>query len=540
MFKRIICLYVIFLLCFSLSIPISFSYVNADSNNNYIHEYKSVDEDLESFDFDYKKYYIEKDLCYRPILIQFNESLSSMYSDLLYVYDPNNLIKHNYFECIVKVSNDNINYDTLKTIKKNSVNAGLSSDGLVKRFSLDIFEDYRNEYSYREYEITNLFGYEFSAIYRFGPSLSMSYNQSINVYLLDAFAWSYRFDTDKWFDNFKDKLFFSGRDSTKEQKFYSFAIHDGWEIGNIEEISFQYKEALLEAYRHNINDTSMSHEFYSNVNDELYGPKFYKWNNQNTENNYDTSDYLGNSVKDIGNRLNYQFKTVKPESKEITGSDGKLFDNFYYKWNTILDKYSFDLAFTGCDIIDYSNNFMKNNYRYFIINYDESIYSYRKHGVHYYTDYSLWVNYKEKNLDFCNYLIEHGKYPYIPSNSSYPYMYLIDSYFVQEKFIFDIKPKTITYRDVFGYKRTAACSVSPKMFPDGGGGDNSPNELGCNGSLQDLLTILIGVLGIAGLILLFYGIFKFYQFISSITLSARLKENNKHLRNNNHDKGKKK
>ena len=84
MFKRIISYLSLFFTCL-LFIPIETLTLNAEEQLEF-ELLKTVDEDLSEFDFDYERYFIDKSLCYRPIVIFFNELISLFFRNNVFGY----------------------------------------------------------------------------------------------------------------------------------------------------------------------------------------------------------------------------------------------------------------------------------------------------------------------------------------------------------------------------------------------------------------------------------------------------------------------
>ena len=140
MFKKIISYLIIFLFCLCCYPYSTVHIVQADEGTSFeTQTLQSVDKDLKGFGFDYEKYLVEKELCYRPILINFNESSSEAYSDLLYIYDPNNLLDESINVSLLIYYSHNVNSlsgVTPNSLVKEAVYDSSNSTGEVKRYSL--------------------------------------------------------------------------------------------------------------------------------------------------------------------------------------------------------------------------------------------------------------------------------------------------------------------------------------------------------------------------------------------------------------------
>lgn len=97
-------------------------------------------------------------------------------------------------------------------------------------------------------------------------------------------------------------------DTLKDQLFYSFYVAN-WNVKEIKSIDLVYKKVLLEGFRHNEADKGSTSEFYKGT-DEEFSPKYYEWNDNNTKDNYDKSNYLGSILSEIGSKVDYTHKTI--------------------------------------------------------------------------------------------------------------------------------------------------------------------------------------------------------------------------------------
>lgn len=509
--------------------------VNAEENQ--IDIYKSVDDDLKEFNFDYERYFINESLVYRPIIINFNESLSSEYTDLLYIYDPHDLLDENTIQYDVLTSSDGKTFNHYDSCTKTIFAAGTSSDGKVKRYAINGYESFRDTAKYREYQIKTLDEYSVDSIYRFGPSNTLEYANSINMYLEDPHNWSWHFDEDNWWENVKD--WFTSSDVLKDQLFYSFKIPEGWNVNEIKSIDIQYKKVLLEGYRATVADKNSTHNYYKNVNDEIYKPIFYKWNDNNSSTYLDKTNMLGNSISDIGNKVSYTYKTIKPSS--VTSSTNNLQKT--YKWNSIQNVSSFKQAFGAeSDIYKFASSFYVNDDEdYWIINYDDFYYSYQMKNLHYYDKNKFTGNktYNNDNSLLANYLIEEGNVIGYDADS---YMditrYYVNSYHFIEEYTFDITARYITYSDCFGFVRTAACSVAPVMEKEGSGG-TSDSPFPTLPDPDDLWKLIMLILGVVGLTFIFICSVSIFDKISNIGTKSKVRKIDKRFNDLYKDKPKK-
>ena len=482
--------------------------------------YKTVDEDLKDFNFDYTKYYVNPDLVYRPIVIQFNESTSENYSDLLYLYDPNNSFDLDVLTYDVYYGDSSDKLDVIDlNLKTTLYHSGVSEDGKVKRLALNTFDEKRNEYKYRKYILKSLDDYEIYSVYMFDSNY-INYSNCINLYLENPHNWSWHFDEDTtWWENFKDS--FKHGDTLKDQLFYSFYIPAKWDVSEIKSIDLKYKKVLLEGYRANIADTTSVHDFYQNENDELYKPKFYKWNENNTSaSNYDRSMLLGYSLNSIANKVNYTFKTIEPL---IVRSDSYGVKNDYV-WNSIQDLESFERAF-GKDSEIYK--FATENYiesqkdNYWIINYDKFYYTYQQEMEfipgsnitnHSFYDWCVARNVATKNN--------------VPGVNGGFYDYYLP-YSFSEEYTFDISATSITYEDSLGISKTLAVSVAPVLNKEGSGGTSTNPFPSSEDFLETFKKILSILLLVFGFLFIGYAIYLLCSLSSNYRLKKTVKQNNK-------------
>ena len=203
--KKIIISIFSFIYLFLLGTPLSSVNVVFATEEPIITINQSVDEDLKAFNFDYEKYQVNKDLCYRPIIINFNESTSEDYMDLLYVYDPNNSFNLSKAKYHFGYGEDETNYSYINNCEINLYLSGTSSDGTIKRYAMNGYRDERINYKYRAYQFIYLDNYEVNNAYLFENTSGLIYSNCMNIRLEDPHNWSWHFDEDTSFwENFKD------------------------------------------------------------------------------------------------------------------------------------------------------------------------------------------------------------------------------------------------------------------------------------------------------------------------------------------------
>ena len=487
-----------FMFIFSLFSPVALQ-VNAQETSLTI--YQSVDDDLKTFNFDYKKYLVNPELVYRPIVINFNESLSDNYADLLYIYDPNDEFNLNTLSCDISYGNsENSFYLTNNDVTCNLYFAGSSNDNLIKRYVVS-FPETRNDSNYRKYTINSLDNFDVNLIYLFKNSNFLEYSNSMNIKLEEAHNWSYHFDEDtSYWETFKDWL--TGSDILKDQLFYSFVIPEKWDVSNIETIDIQYKKCLLEGYRSNVADDSSIHNFYKNTQDELYKPYFYSWNENNNNTYLDKTNYLGSSIYEIGNKIPYSFNKIKPTTVTSVGLQHN------YTWKSIMSSSQFKNSFgKDSEIYKFASEYYgAENKNFWIINYDEFFYHYQVKSLPYY-DKNKYTGDKvffEDNLSFSAWLMDNGVTVGHDADSYIGYTrYFLNYYKFTEEYTFDISATSITYRDSKMVSRTLPVSVSPVMEKEGSpGGSEGICVIGDNCKC-DFLCLLKKIIAIIGGITLF-------------------------------------
>lgn len=520
--KKILISIFSFIYLFLLGTPLSSVNVVFATEEPIITINQSVDEDLKAFNFDYEKYQVNKDLCYRPIIINFNESTSEDYMDLLYVYDPNNQFNLSKITYHFAYGESLDNYLYFYNWERSLFLSGTSSDGTIKRYAMNGYTFHRNEATYRLYYLNTIIGeqsgsineYPVDSTYLFQNSNSLTYSNCMNIRLEDSHNWSWHFDEDTSFwENFKDA--FLNKDTLKDQLFYSFYIPDKWNVYNIQSIDLKYKKCLLEGNRYNVADTGNTHDFYQNSDDELYGPNFYKWKDTNTKDNYDTSELLGHSISEVGNLISYTYDTILPEDKESIGMINQ------YKWNSIQNLSSFEKAFgKDSEIYKFASQYMTHdNENYWIINFDEYWYSYDE-GF-----YPLMFG----NKSFEKYCYDSG----LETRNANDFGEGFDYYSFIEEYVFDIEATSITYEDSLNVTRTLPTSVAPVMEKEGSGGDSdTPSEI-IQDKVNDLKNDYDELMKIIGFILIVLLIIGILSSLSKIKKTIQL---NKIIRNNKKNK----
>lgn len=476
--KKFILFFLTFITCLFL-IPNDYVVANAEtsvSDNVIINQ--SVDDDLAEFNFDYERYCVDEDKFYQPIMINYRESLSSEYYDLVYFYNLHSFSTPYYLKINIYVGD---NVDSLTKIKSENYRlyqAG-SNENNIYRFALNAFDTYRNEYKYRLYEIVSVscrffetekyMSYELNNLYQFEKNNTYySYSNCMNVILEDAHCWSWHFDEDNDWDNFWEWVGGNRSDVLKDQLFYSFYISN-WDVSEIKSIDLQYKKVLLDGWRHNVADIGNESEFYDNAEDpDGFAPKFYKWNDNNTKDSLDKSNLLGYSKSSIANKISYTSKTITPTSKTSVGVEHD------YTWDTILNINEFKTQFgEDSNIYDFASGYFtskENQDNYWIINFDEFYYTYLKNNV--LTSYESYSIFEEYNLEFNDYLKEHNvNVDYYNASSEAPVYYgRRECYSFTQEYVFDMRALKMTFEDSNKVEHTLPTSVAPVDEEASGGG----------------------------------------------------------------------
>lgn len=457
-------------------------------DNKLLKVNRSVSEDLEKFDIDFSKYYVDNEMVIEPILLQYAESLNSDSMDLYYFYDPNDQFTYSSIAYSVNYSNTDTVIEDIKSgayssttieypFNKTLYFTGVSEDGYVKRFSSFVSEEElsnRLSYEYRYYNIKGLNNdeYKIENQYLFNSNNSVSYSNDLTIKLLDPHCWSWHFDEDNGWQNFCD--WFTGRDTLKDQLFYSFYV-DGWEISDIKSIDLMYKKVLLKGYRYNEADTGNKSRFYKDDTDSKYKPKYYAWNESNSKDNYDTSDYLGSSLEEVTNKVNYTYKTITHAKEKSVGVKHE------YEWDLIQNNSSFKSAFgEDSDIYKFANNYFNaTNQEYWIINFDDFYYSYSQSQIVVGDDYDLAIMSmggatSQENRSFVTYLKQNN----VPSFTQMPTGAKMVNYysFVQE-YVFNMKATQMTFTDSNETTRTLPVSVTPVSEEASGGTSEEVDDL---------------------------------------------------------------
>lgn len=512
--------------CYCL-LPNNIVHVKANDGTEAIIN-KSVDEDIKTFNFDVNRYKIDSKLVYRPILITYIESKSSKFYDLVYFYDPNDefdLQKANVTIEGKENADSEIKY-TYTSIY-NLTYAGMSKDKTIKRYFLNTYNVDKLNYKYREYSIntcsTDSYTYTLDNHFLFNQLGELEYNNCVNIRLEDAHAWSWHFDEELYAPDLWEKIknYFGQikHDTLKDQLFYSFYILNDWNLKEIKSMDIEYKKVLLKGFRHNVADTTGKSEMYNPDVIDDYSPKYYKWNDNNSLDNYDTSILLGNKISEFGNSVDFTYKTINSEKVSSKG----LRHN--YTWNSIQDSNQFRTCFgVDSDIYKFANYFFNDSSKkYYIINYDTFFYSYYNASIPYKNrDYNVI----EKNKNFSNYLLDNGIFPKtwidsITGSNPQDISYTLDCYIFTQEYTFDISAKYITYEDYAGVEYTYPVSVA-SVNQEGSGG-TSEKPFTWLDIIKIIFCVVFGLIALIFLWPLLLPIGKIIVYIISIPFKALYK-----------------
>lgn len=457
---------------------------------------QTVDEDLKSFNFDYTRYKLDSKRVYQPILINYLESVSQNYYDLLYFYDPNNEFKLNEITIDISTGDNTNSLNKVKEQKYKLIEAGTSEDNTIKRYAFKGYEDYRTS-NYRKYDLQTLTYNDTSMqlvnSYLFNSNTKeFEYSNCINVKLEDPHAWSWHFDEDSLQENSWEaclKWLGFKKDTLKDQLFYSFYVAN-WNVKEIRSIDLVYKKVLLEGFRYNQADTGTKSEFYKGI-DEEFSPKYYKWNDNNTKDSFDTSNYLGSNIKEIGSKVEYTYKTITSEEKTSIGIGHD------YTWKSILTKNQFKDTFKETsDIYKFASNYF-NSDNYWVINYDDYFYHYsdnnefKFYGDPYKSNPSM-RKYKQydstKYNDFTSYLKNHNVEA--KEYSNLPNFYYMKFYNFSQEYTFDIQATNITFEDNNKTTYSLPVSVAPVDEEASGGFSEYPTSTRTTRIFKLILIIL--------------------------------------------------
>lgn len=525
----------------------SYIAVSADETDSNITINQTIEQDLETFDFDYTRYFLSESEYLHPVVVNFRESKSTDYYDLLYVYGRKE--KVNIKECMIGF--DSVSYslyvgDTYDDAMSESDCVYLNvikdvihqdfiyieeTDGYL--FRLALRSSYRASFNCRYYKFNELNYYiektprlqedvtlEIDNYYLFDNSLSFIYSNCVNVILEDAHCWSWHFDEDSGWENFWEWWSGNKSDLLNDQLFYSFYVKN-WNIKELKSIDLKYKKALLEGYRYNEADVGNTKEFYQGYTGTSVDPKYYLWNENNSSEYFDKSIFLGNSIQEISDSINYNFKTIDANDVNNISTSSKE-----YKWNSILNIVEFQNIFGhDSNISKFASNFFTEDFEnYWIINFDEYYYYYLKTQVSYYSsvkgsyfhpedvyDHSLEMS------DFINYCESHGLSSQVIGSSGdwgseWTSKYY-EVYHFNQEYVFDMSATKMTFEDYSGAEYELPTSVAPVNQEGSGGTSIRPSD-----NAFDLLKLIALLFGIGILIVLLPLLITFVKLLVNIII----------------------
>ena len=370
----------------------------------------TIEEDLQSFNFDYQKFLFNENQISNPIIVNFKPSFSKDYVSLFYVYYPLNTDDSFYLNGSITNENNEVIYledielgvidsneegflrltykteltDELSSFIDNSLklkfiinikSSNLKSDDCYFNFDKQLTNDdrslIRKEYS----KTTNL-------------NETKYYHQDFSTYttiieLNDPHVWSYRFDTDNSWENFLESaanLFGFDSDSLEDQFFYSFSLPYGWSDYEIADISLRWKEVLLTAYSYNIVSNIDIYDYFETETSEgTINSDCDEYNNHlsplaSYSSAYDNR-FLGYTKNQVKNNTEYHqdpyvYDTISPTV--VSSNIGST----TYTWKKIQTVSEFNNAFRELDdILTFASSYMPAD-NYYIINFDEFEYNY--------------------------------------------------------------------------------------------------------------------------------------------------------------------
>ena len=402
----------------------------------------TLDEDLNSFNFDYEKFIFNKEQIINPIIVNFKPSFSKDYVSLFYVYYPLNIDDSFYLNGSITNENNEIVY--LEDIELGIIDS--NEDGFLRlTYKTDLSKELSsfidnsqnlnfiiniktstfvsdNCYFNFDKQLTNedrsLIRKEYSQTTNLNET--KFYRQDFSTYstiieLNDPHVWSYRFDTDDAWENFLESaanLFGFDSDSLEDQFFYSFALPYGWSDYEIADISLRWKEVLLTAYSYNIvSNIGIYDYFETKTREGTIDPNCDEYNNHEQplarySSLYDNR-FLGYTKNQVKNNSEYHqdpyvYDTISPTV--VSSNIGST----SYSWNKIQTSLEFKNAFRELDdILSFASSYMPND-NYYIINFDEFEYSYNNMNFVYASSLSSNSSPTGYYQEFLNYLNNSG------------------------------------------------------------------------------------------------------------------------------------
>ena len=496
------------------------SSVQLEEKSSGISVKQSVDEDIKLFadKVGLEKYLqFDSSSVYEPIVLYFAESGSSEYLDLIYILDPLNQwdCKSLYADCYV---GNNSNYEEFTECAFTDLEvplyfSGQSSDKKIKRYAMNLYssgaiENYRSKYPYRFYEFVDLHYKDESgedkvidlfSKYLFNSSGTVDYSTSCNVTLGDPHCWSYHFDEDSssenWWEGFKETFGYQYQEQLRDQLFYSFYFKD-WKVSQIQSVDLSYKKVLLEGTRANKADYGTKQSYYQGPDYYNFAPKYYSWNDSNSNESLDKTNYLGSSLSEIAPEVPLTNVSVYPEN---VSSVGMKHD---YRWNKIQNIDAFKKAFgEDSGIYQFATQFMTEDDKdYWIINFDDFYYNYGigapyteingtprglytrafvepSNSFQYLLMPGTSSGYQKLELtEFGDWLL-HGDFGFYEETWNFQKGKVYDLYYFQQEYVFDVKATSITFDDSNGITYSLPTSVAKVNEEASGGKDENVDIL---------------------------------------------------------------
>ncbi len=516
---------------------------NEEFKNKFIIN-TTIEEDLDSFNFDYQKFIFNEEQIINPIIVNFKPSFYKDYVSLFYVYYPLNIDDSFYLNG--SITNENNEIVSLEDIELGIIDS--NEDGFLRlTYKIDLSKELSsfidnsqklnfiiniktstfvsdNCYFNFDKQLTNddysLIRKEYSQTTNLNET--KFYRQDFSTYttiieLNDPHVWSYRFDTDNAWENFLESaanLFGFDSDSLEDQFFYSFALPYGWSDYEIADISLRWKEVLLTAYADKIVSNIDTYDYFetATLEGEILSSHAAGINPLAKYVSAYDNRFLGATKEQVKNNSEYHqdpyvYDTITPTA--VSSNIGST----SYTWNKIQTASEFKDAFKDLeDIINFTSDYLPND-NYYIINFDEFEYNYQLKECFRSTVY-VEPNYLEDTFgyyqEFLKYLQDrHVTYQIMSQNP------LICGYTVYQftmNYHMDVEATNLTLVNSNGDIIEATVSVSPVDQENSGGESTNPewidniieffNDIGSFFSnawniITLIFYLIVGLLGLA-------------------------------------------
>ena len=467
----------------------------------------TIEEDLQSFNFDYQKFLFNENQISNPIIVNFKPSFSKDYVSLFYVYYPLNTDDSFYLNGSITNENNEVIYledielgvidsneDGFLRLTYNSALSKELSSFINNSSKLKFIINIRTStfvsddcYFNFDKQLTNddrsLIRKEYSKTTNLNET--KYYHQDFSTYttiieLNDPHVWSYRFDTDNAWENFLESaanLFGFDSDSLEDQFFYSFSLPYGWSDYEIADISLRWKEVLLTAYSYNtVSNIDIYDYFETETREGTIDPNCDEYNNHLSplarySSAYDNR-FLGYTKNQVKNNTEYHqdpyvYDTISPTA--VSSNIGST----SYTWNKIQTASEFKNAFRELDdILSFASSYMPTD-NYYIINFDEFEYSYNNMNFVY--ESSLSQNPSSPTgyyQEFLNYLNNSGLEEKIFTEKEGSFFNIYMGYEIYKftmNYHMDVEATNMTLVNSNGDVIEATISVSPVDQENSGG-----------------------------------------------------------------------